>query len=157
MQFLLSWEQAKEISINVKKRGGVVVTTNGCFDILHPGHVQYLTEARGLGDVLIVGINSDASVKKLKGPERPLNNQDSRALVVGALKCVDGDCIFNEDLPLDWLKAIEPQIHVKGGDYRIEDLPEKKLLDTWGGKIHLAPHFAGHSTTDLIKKSQGRA
>ena len=157
MQFLLSWEQAKELCDSVKKRGGVVVTTNGCFDILHPGHVQYLSEARGLGDVLIVGINADASVKKIKGPNRPLNDQDSRAIVVGALKCVDGVCIFNEDTPLEWLKALQPQIHVKGGDYKIEDLPEKKVLDSWGGKIHLAPHYPGHSTTTLIKKSQGKA
>jgi rfaE bifunctional protein nucleotidyltransferase chain/domain len=157
MKFLHTWEEARAMAELVKKRGGVVVTTNGCFDVLHPGHVQYLTEARAQGDVLLVGLNSDTSVQKIKGPGRPLNNENSRAIVVGALKCVDGVCIFNEDTPLKWLEMIRPDVHVKGGDYKVEDLPEKKLLDSWGGKIHLAPHYPGHSTTEFIKKSQGRS
>jgi rfaE bifunctional protein nucleotidyltransferase chain/domain len=91
MKFLHTWEEARAMAELVKKRGGVVVTTNGCFDVLHPGHVQYLTEARAQGDLLLVGLNSDASVQKIKGPGRPLNNENSRAIVVGALKCVARD------------------------------------------------------------------
>jgi rfaE bifunctional protein nucleotidyltransferase chain/domain len=147
-----SWEQARELAETVAKRGGLVVTTNGCFDLIHPGHVQLLTQARSLGDLLIVGINSEASVRSLKGPTRPLNSTADRAAVLAALRPVDSVCVFEEATPVTWLETIRPHIHVKGGDYRAEDLPEFHALKAWGGKISIVPFLSGKSTTSLVDK-----
>ena len=150
---VLSWEEARRLADECHQRKGIVVTTNGCFDLLHRGHVEYLAAARQLGDLLLVGLNSDASVKRQgKGPDRPINDQNARAAVMAALRAVDGVCIFNEDLPLHWLEAIRPDIHVKGGDYSLEKLPETECLKQWGGKTVVLPFVAGFSTTGILAR-----
>lgn len=130
----------------------VTVFTNGCFDLLHRGHLTYLCQARDLGDLLIVAVNSDASVKKLKGPERPLNGELDRAFALASLSFVDFVTVFSEDTPAETLEILKPRIHTKGGDYRLEELPEKRVIDSYGGKIELIPFVDGYSTTDLIRK-----
>lgn len=129
-----------------------VVFTNGCFDILHRGHVTYLNEARALGDVLVIGLNSDKSVSKLKGPSRPLNSEEDRKFVLENLKSVDCVQIFTEDTPVELLKIIKPQIYVKGGDYKVEDLPEAPVVNSYGGEVKLLSFVKGFSTTNVIKK-----
>jgi len=150
----LSWDEAQRKIASIKAQGGKAVSTNGCFDILHVGHVALLEEARKLGDFLIVGINSDASVKKLKGPSRPLNSENSRAVVLRALRCVDAICLFEQDTPVEWLQKIQPSAHVKGGDYKAEDLPENTLVKSWGGEIVILPFIEGHSTTSIIDRAK---
>ena len=136
----------------LKKQGKKIVTTNGCFDLLHRGHAFYLQEAKKLGDVLIVGINSDESVRKLKGSGRPLNQAKDRAFLISQLKSVDFAFIFDEDLPNEFLKKIAPHIHVKGGDYQVEALPEYKLLNSIGAKVVTIPFVEGYSTTSTLEK-----
>lgn len=136
----------------LKKQNKAIVTTNGCFDIIHAGHVRYLQQARELGDALIVCLNSDASVQRLKGPTRPLNHQDDRAEVLSALCSVDYVVIFEEDTPVDTLAKIKPDIHVKGGDYSEETLPETKVIKDGGGKVRFIPFVEGRSTTNIINK-----
>jgi glycerol-3-phosphate cytidylyltransferase len=154
MKTIYTWEEAAQLAQECKNRGGIVVTTNGCFDLLHKGHVEYLSAARQLGDLLIVGINSDASVKKVKGPSRPLNDETARAVVLGALKCVDAVCIFKEATPVEWLRVVQPNIHVKGGDWDPAKMPESPVLKEWGGTVKVLPYVEGFSTTGLIEKSK---
>jgi rfaE bifunctional protein nucleotidyltransferase chain/domain len=156
MKSLLSWTQALDLARATREAGGIVVTTNGCFDILHRGHVTYLQAARSLGDLLIVGINADASVRRLKGPSRPLNSEQDRGSVLSALRSVDGVCVFEEDTPVEWLRQLKPQIHAKGGDWDGKELPEEAALKEWGGRLQFIPFVEGFSTTSLIKKSQGK-
>lgn len=140
---------------SLKEQGKRIVTTNGCFDILHLGHVRYLQEAKKLGDVLILGLNSDASVKKLKGEGRPINNELARAEVLAALECIDYVVVFGEDTPEKLLSVIRPKIHVKGGDYTIQDLPEAKVVEAGGGEVRVVSLVPGQSTTRLIKTIRG--
>ncbi|OFX14032.1 MAG: hypothetical protein A2Z18_05985 [Armatimonadetes bacterium RBG_16_58_9] len=136
--------------------GKQVVFTNGCFDILHIGHVRYLQDARACGDMLVVGVNSDDSVRKLKGPERPVVPEFERVEILSALECVDYVTIFTEDTPTELILSIRPNIHVKGGDYRPEDLPEAGAVRAVGGRIQIVPYTStdteGRSTTNLIGK-----
>lgn len=148
-------KELKDISEESRNRNKTIITTNGVFDILHIGHIRYLKEAKKLGDVLIVGINSDSSVKRIKGPERPLNNEKDRAEALAALKCVDFVTIFNEETPIKILEQIKPNIHVKGGDYNINQIIEKDIVEKNNGKIVLIPEVKGYSTTDLINKIIG--
>lgn len=136
----------------LRRAGQKIVFTNGCFDILHAGHVRYLREARACGDYLVLGLNSDASVKRLKGESRPINGELDRAEVVGALKSVDCVVIFGEDTAAEIIGEIKPDIYVKGGDYTPDTLPEAKIVNSYGGKVVLAGLVAGHSTTDTIAK-----
>lgn len=136
-----------------KKAGKKIVTTNGCFDLLHRGHVEYLERAKALGDVLVVGVNSDASVKKLKGAGRPINRAEDRAYVLSKLKSVDEVLIFDEDLPNAFLEKIRPDVHVKGGDYVAEKLPEFAPLKSVGAKVVIIPLVQGYSTTQTIERS----
>lgn len=137
-----------------------VVFTNGCFDLLHLGHVRYLEEARALGDVLVLGLNSDDSVRQLKGPQRPLVNQQERAEMMSALRPIDHVVIFEELTADSILEALKPEIYVKGGDYSLADassasdkpLPEAPTVRAYGGQIVLIPFLPGHSTSDLIRK-----
>ena len=129
-----------------------IVFTNGCFDILHVGHIRYLQEAARLGDILIVGLNSDASVKRLKGPERPINNENERAEMLGALGFIDYVAIFEEDTPLELIKMIQPDVLVKGGDYEPDEVVGKKEVEERGGKLVLIPFVEGKSTTNIIEK-----
>jgi rfaE bifunctional protein nucleotidyltransferase chain/domain len=147
-------QQAAGLAVQLKKQHQVVVLTNGCFDILHVGHVRYLRAARELGDCLIVGLNSDASVQRLKGSNRPVNQQEDRAEVLGGLAAVDYVVIFDEPTAEALVKEIQPDIYVKGGDYAVQQLPEAKIVAGYGGKTVLIPEVPGRSTTDLIRKIQ---
>ena len=130
-----------------------LVFTNGVFDILHAGHVRYLEQARELGDLLIVGLNSDASVRRLgKGPERPINSEEDRAAILAALRCVDGVVLFDEPTPESLISQLRPDVHVKGGDYREEDLPEAPIVRSYGGDVVLLPLLEGRSTSSIIRK-----
>jgi len=135
-----------------RAKGKTVVTTNGCFDLLHAGHLQYLREAAELGDILIIGINSDASVRRLKGENRPLQNEIDRATLMAALKPVDYTLIFEEDDPCAFLDILQPDIHVKGGDYLPGNLPEKVIVENHGGRIEILSFKNGHSTTGIVEK-----
>ena len=148
----ISKELAIEILESAKKDGKKVVFTNGCFDILHRGHVTYLNEAKRQGDILVVGVNSDASVKKLKGESRPINSEYDRAFVLDGLKAVDYTVIFGEDTPEDLIACLKPSVHVKGGDYKKEDLPETKIVESYGGKVVILNFVEGKSTTNIINK-----
>lgn len=138
-----------------QEKGKKIVFTNGCFDILHRGHVTYLNQARDLGDLLIVGINSDESVKRLKGPERPVNMLEDRAYVLSALKSVDYVIPFEEDTPLNLINLIMPDILVKGGDYTIDRIVGAQEVLAHGGRVEIIPFVPGKSTSaiiDTIKK-----
>jgi rfaE bifunctional protein nucleotidyltransferase chain/domain len=136
----------------IREAGGRVVFTNGCFDLLHPGHVSYLRAARSLGDALVVGLNSDASVRRLKGPSRPIVPEKDRAAVLAALESVDAVVIFGEDTPVRLMRELKPVVYVKGGDYRVEDLPEAKVSAEIGSAVKILPFESGYSTTALIEK-----
>ncbi|GAA4742215.1 D-glycero-beta-D-manno-heptose 1-phosphate adenylyltransferase [Modestobacter marinus] len=138
----------------VRAAGGTVVATGGCFDLLHAGHVATLRAARGLGDCLVVCINSDASVSRLKGPSRPLVTAADRARVLEALEFVDAVVVFDEDTPTQVLERVRPDVWAKGGDYAGADLPEAAVLQTWGGQAVVLPYLDGHSTTALVERSR---
>jgi D-beta-D-heptose 7-phosphate kinase/D-beta-D-heptose 1-phosphate adenosyltransferase len=136
---------------------GRVVFTNGVFDLLHSGHVDLLTTARGFGDALVVGVNSDASVRRLnKGPERPLRSEADRAYVLAAFEAVDAVVIFDEDTPLAIVTALEPDVLVKGGDYREETIVGAKEVRARGGDVVVVPLLEGHSTTSIVDRIRGR-
>lgn len=135
-----------------REAGARLVFTNGCFDLLHRGHVSYLEAARVLGDALVVGLNSDASVKKLKGPGRPVVPEVDRAAVLRALRAVDEVIVFAEDTPERLIRELRPDVYVKGGDYRIEDLPEAEVAEEIGAEVRILPFEAGYSTTALIER-----
>ncbi len=145
-------ELSKKIG-RMKGHGLKVVFTNGCFDIIHAGHVQYLEQARKLGDCLVVGLNSDDSVKKLKGATRPINNQQARAEVLAALYAVDYVCVFEEDTPYDLIKALMPDILVKGGDWDIDSIVGADIVTAAGGKVYSLPFKEGYSSTSIIEKA----
>jgi len=132
--------------------GKKVAFTNGCFDILHPGHIASLSQAAATADFLVVGINSDASTKKLKGEGRPINGEQSRALIMAALLAVDAVTIFDEDTPLDLIIAVEPDVLVKGGDYSLEQIVGAKEVIAYGGKVVINPIVEGYSTTGILEK-----
>lgn len=133
-----------------RPRRGTVVFTNGCFDILHRGHVQYLYAARRLGDRLVVGLNSDASVRRLKGPPRPVMGERDRAFVLAGLACVDAVIIFPEDTPRRLISTLLPDVLVKGGDYRPEEVVGREETEAAGGRLVLVPYIEGLSTTELL-------
>lgn len=145
---LAAWRQA------LRKSGKKLVVTNGCFDLLHAGHVHYLEAARSHGDALLVGLNSDASVRQLKGPGRPVNHEADRALVLAALECVDAVCLFNEVRAARFLELAAPDIYVKGGDYTPDTLhpDERRAVEAAGGKIAIIPLLPGRSTTRLLEQ-----
>ena len=136
----------------LKSQNKKIVFTNGCFDILHVGHARYLKESAKYGDVLIVGLNSDASVKRLKGESRPINNESDRAELLSELGFVDYVIIFEEDTPVNLLKELKPDIYTKGADYTIETLPEAQTVLSYGGKIEFISLVQGKSTTNVINK-----
>ena len=135
----------------LKSEGNVIVTTNGCFDVLHLGHLRYLQAARQLGDLLVVAINSDASVRELKGENRPLIPEDERAEMLAGLECVDYVVIFPELNPIELLSELKPSFHVKGGDYKLEQLVEREVVEANGGKVIVGLNVPGKSTTNLIE------
>jgi D-beta-D-heptose 7-phosphate kinase/D-beta-D-heptose 1-phosphate adenosyltransferase len=135
-----------------REQGRRVVFTNGCFDILHRGHIAYLNRAKALGDVLIVGLNSDASVSRLKGPERPINSLDDRAQVLAALSAVDHIVPFDDDTPIDLIRIVKPDVFVKGGDYTVESLPEAPTVAGMGGEVRILPYIDDQSTSRIIER-----
>jgi rfaE bifunctional protein nucleotidyltransferase chain/domain len=140
----------------LKSFGKKIVFTNGCFDILHIGHARYLHEARSLGDHLIVAVNSDRSVRAIKGPERPVTNQEERAEMLAALGCVDSVIIFDEDTPLKVIQYLMPDILVKGGDWKPEDIVGSNTVIAAGGEVKSIPFVEGSSTTGIINKIEGK-
>lgn len=136
--------------------GHKVVFTNGCFDVLHPGHVDLLQRARAMGDTLVLGLNSDESVKMLgKGDDRPLNSQEERAFVLAGLECVDHIIIFHESTPLEVIKAVRPQVLVKGGDWPVDQIVGGDVVQKGGGQVYSLPLLEGYSTTDFLARVQG--
>ncbi len=130
----------------------VVVFTNGCFDVIHRGHVEYLYFAKGLGDLLVVAVNSDNSVKRLKGEGRPINKLEDRMTVLAALEMVDYVVPFDEDTPYEVIKLLRPDIIVIGGDYKPEEVVGKDIVESYGGKVIIAPYIRGYSTTEILRR-----
>lgn len=151
---IVPWARLRAWRADIRSKALRLVVTNGCFDILHLGHITYLEAARREGDALLVGINSDASVRDLKGAGRPVNSDSDRAAVVAALACVDAVCIFNERSALQFLIAAQPDIWVKGGDYTLESInqEERRAVEQTGGKVVLLSLVPGKSTTTLLEK-----
>ncbi len=129
-----------------------VVFTNGCFDVLHPGHVEHLAQAKALGDVLVVGLNSDASVQRLKGAGRPLVAEADRAAMLAALRSVDAVTLFDEDTPLELISTLLPDVLVKGGDYDLDDIVGREAVEKAGGDVRVLPFVEGYSTTDVLDR-----
>ena len=150
----MPWEKLPAWRAAMRARGKKLVVTNGCFDLLHPGHVVYLESARNLGDALLIGVNGDDSVRQLKGDGRPVNPEADRAAVLAALQSVDGACIFAEKTATRFLAAAQPDIYVKGGDYTLDSLnqDERRAVESGGGKIVIIPFVPGKSTTAILAK-----
>lgn len=136
----------------LKRQGKKIAFTNGCFDILHYGHIKYLEEAKGRADILVVGLNSDSSVKKIKGRNRPINKQLDRAGVLSALEAVDFVSIFNSETPLKLIKLIRPDVLIKGGDWKLDEMVGADSVKAYGGRVLTIPYLKGHSTTEAIKR-----
>jgi len=150
---ILSRGEAVQLVNRLRNRGLKIVFTNGVFDLLHPGHVRYLQQARALGDALIVGINSDRSVKALaKGGDRPINPESERAEVIAALACVEAAVVFGEDTPHEIIAALQPDVLVKGADWGPDNIVGRDVVEARGGKVVRIPVVAGYSTSDLIKR-----
>jgi D-glycero-beta-D-manno-heptose 1-phosphate adenylyltransferase len=151
---IIAWDKLPEWRKTFRATGKKLVVTNGCFDILHLGHVTYLENARNFGDALLIGVNSDAAVRGLKGAGRPVNSEMDRASVLAALQSVDGVCIFTDRTATKFLAAAQPDLYVKGGDYTLESLnqDERRAVESAGGKITLVPFVSGKSTTGLLEK-----
>jgi rfaE bifunctional protein nucleotidyltransferase chain/domain len=150
---IMTWADARLTVERVQAQGGKVVFTNGCFDLLHVGHVRYLQAARALGDFLIVGLNDDASVRRLaKGPGRPLTPQAERAEILATLVCIDAVVIFSQDTPLELIVSLRPHVLVKGGDYTPEGVVGRPEVLSWGGTVHLIPFVPDKSTSRLIHR-----
>lgn len=151
---IIAWNQLPAWRAALRGTGKKLVVTNGCFDILHLGHVSYLESARGLGDALLVGVNGDDSARQLKGEGRPVNPEADRAAVLAALASVDGVCIFADQSAVKFLAAAQPDVYVKGGDYTLDTLnqEERRVVEAAGGKIVIFPLVPGKSTTALLKK-----
>lgn len=156
----LQWIQHKVFSRDALLRecnvwratGKKIVFTNGCFDILHRGHLDLLAHAADFGNVLIVGVNTDASVQRLKGPGRPVNNEQDRAFQLASLLCVDAVCLFDEDTPKELIELVKPDVLVKGGDYKVDDIVGADFVKRCGGEVVVIPFVDGYSTTSLIER-----
>ncbi len=149
---LIKRSELNNLLKRLREEGKTIVTTNGCFDILHVGHVRYLEKTKSFADVLIVALNSDKSVKSIKGDSRPINNENDRAEVLSGLKSVDYVVLFDEDSPIDLLLEIKPDVYTKGADYTVETLPEAKPIMEAGGRIEFISFVEGKSTTSIIEK-----
>ena len=149
---LIDRKDAVTFCEGLRQRGKQIVFTNGCFDILHAGHVRYLTTAKSFGDVLIIGLNTDESVRRLKGENRPINTQDDRAEVLLGLKAVDHVIFFGEQTAEALIAEVKPAVYVKGGDYTLATLPEAAIVQSYGGRVELVNLVAGRSTTNVIEK-----
>ena len=146
---ILTWDEAADWRHRTRGR---LVFTNGVFDLLHPGHIEILSNARALGDALVVGVNSDDSVRRLKGPSRPVRNEQERAYVLAALRDVDAVVLFSEDTPLELIRRLRPDVLVKGGDYTRDTVVGADDVESWGGRVVIVPLVHGQSTTSIIEK-----
>jgi D-beta-D-heptose 7-phosphate kinase/D-beta-D-heptose 1-phosphate adenosyltransferase len=153
LSHIKTFAEISQLAIDSREQGKTIVFTNGCFDILHVGHVKYLEEAKKYGDVLILGLNADSSVKKLKGDSRPINSQEDRAYILVSLRSVDYVVIFEEDTPYELIKAVKPHVLVKGGDYEGKEVVGQDIAD----EVKLVQFVDGKSTTDTIKKIRSSA
>lgn len=149
-----SWDKIVADVESLRQSGKKIVFTNGVFDLLHVGHVRYLQEARALGDALVIGVNADASVKRLKGPTRPVQVEADRAEILAALQCVDLTVIFTDDTPATLIEKVRPDILVKGGDWKIEDIVGAPFVQSYGGQVMSLQFIDGRSTTKIIEKAQ---
>ena len=147
-----SVESVAERARILRQSGKKVVFTNGCYDILHPGHIELLSKARALGDVLVVAINTDESVRRLKGPGRPIFDEAERAELLGALEMVDFVCTFSQDTPLAAILKIQPDVLVKGADWGIDEIVGRAEVESWGGKVVAVPLVGGNSTTGIVER-----
>ena len=152
MKKIVNHDELKKILSNLKNQGKTILSTSGCFDIVHAGHVRYLEEAKKFGDVLVVMLNTDFSVKSLKGPERPIVNEEDRAIVMAGLESVDYVCLFDELTPCRLISELQPDIVVKGGDYQGKHIPEMDTVAEYGGRVEYVLMVEGHSTTNIIHK-----
>lgn len=148
---IVSVAEARVVRDRAASQGQTVVFTNGCFDLLHVGHVRCLQDARRQGDLLVVGLNDDESTRRVKGPGRPLMDHGDRAEVLAALECVDYVVLFTEPTAEGLVRSLKPDVYVKGGDYRVEGLPEAKVVSEYGGLVYLTPVTRGRSTSNLIR------
>ena len=153
---LTNWHDLAVLIEERRRQGQRIVTTNGVFDLLHVGHIRYLQAARLLGDVLVIGVNSDACTRRLKGDARPLVPEVERMEVLAALACVDYVTLFDEPTPNALLSVIRPDIHAKGGDYDVEQMPETALVRSWGGQVVTLPFVAERSTSRLIERMEAK-
>jgi D-beta-D-heptose 7-phosphate kinase/D-beta-D-heptose 1-phosphate adenosyltransferase len=151
-KYIPNLNQLLTLVASYRNVGHKIVFTNGCFDILHAGHVSYLNRAKALGDILIIGVNSDDSIRRIKGENRPINPLEDRIQVLGGLSCVDYLVAFNEDTPIDLIRLVQPDVYVKGGDYTKETLPEAPVVEQYGGIVELLPFVENRSTTRIIKR-----
>lgn len=149
---LITKEEFKAVREKLSDKSESVVFTNGCFDILHRGHVEYLNQAKSLGRYLVIGLNSDSSVKKLKGEDRPVNNETDRAFVLSNLKCVDAVIIFEEDTPYDLINTVKPDFLVKGGDWKEEQIVGSDIVKSYGGKVISLKFVDSYSTSNIIDR-----
>lgn len=148
----MKYNEAEKFAREQKLSGKKIVFTNGCFDIIHVGHVTYLEKARSFGDILILGLNSDLSVKRLKGENRPVNNENARKTVIEALRFVDKVFIFDEHTPYELIKAIKPDFLIKGGDYEVDKIVGADIVNQNGGKVLTIPFVEGYSTSNILKQ-----
>jgi len=153
---VMSREALIEERARLQREGKKVVFTNGCFDLLHPGHVRYLREARSLGDLLVVALNSDASVRVLKGAGRPILNQDERAEIIAALQVVDYVTVFEEQTPRELIARLLPDVLVKGGDWPIESIVGREEVEAAGGRVLSLPYLQGSSTSSIVERIRGK-
>lgn len=151
---VLSGKTLEQVIADFKKANKKIVFTNGCFDLLHIGHVRYLEQAKALGDILIVGINTDASVQVLKGPTRPIQNENDRAEILASLKAVDHTVLFGEETPINLIQQVKPDILVKGGDWKKEQIVGWDFVESYGGEVKSLQFVDGKSTTNIIAKSK---
>ncbi len=149
---IVTIDELEDKTNELRKAENKIVATGGCFDILHAGHVEYLEKAKTFGDILILFMNSDSSVKRLKGDKRPIVSENERAIVVSGLESIDYVCIFDEDTPVKVIRRIKPDIWAKGADYEGRDLPEAKIIDDYGGRIEYIRFVDGCSSTNIVGK-----
>lgn len=154
MSKVISLKNSGHFFSDLKSRGNKIVFTNGCFDLLHPGHIDYLSKAKKMGDVLVVGLNADISIKLLKGEKRPINNLAFRSTMLSALSCVDYIVPFEDETPAALIEVIAPQVLVKGGDYEITNIVGAKFVQKTGGEVTVIPFLDGYSSSSIISKIQ---
>lgn len=149
---IFTTEQLQKIVNNWHNEGKKIVFTNGCFDLVHRGHIEYLQKAKELGDKLVVGLNTDRSVRALKGPTRPFIGEEDRLVILAALESTDAVCLFDEDTPIALITKVKPHFLVKGGDYNLNEIVGREFVEKNGGEIKLIPFVSGRSTTELVEK-----